>query len=561
MEISEFRKKYAISDSRKLLLSYINKRRVVFFLGAGISKNGGIPVANSIIQELFDIIGLVQSDQQKVWKANLPFELIIETVFNIYRNPSFVKAFVSMFKQGNPIWTHQLVSSLASYGVCQEVLTTNFDLYLEKAFIALGKENRVLCPPYSEIPNQDQLNLYKLHGTADDDESIITTMTALANRKVQNGIEDVLKRILSQDNLVIFMGYSFSDTFDIVPIFKRLKSESPVLVVDHIDDLLFKELSINESPRNELFTKGFYLQANTFHIVNEIFREIFKREVINDKWRWDWASYLKLIFNGTSKFQFLSAHYDLLNKANEPKRALEIAEAMLSIADGEREIGMAANRISTISRKQFDFQTSQRACKLSLRSALKLRDVEGIIMNYYSLGNLYARLGPRNIRHFEKSEYYFLRGLDYSTKAKRKDDEFGMWGGLGTIYSYRFQLDRQPKSFHKGVYFFTQAMIMIEADIDIEFDSQAGVCGNFAALLFEGEELYKAYQYASRSLELYKNLGSISGILNALKVLIRTENRRFNYEAAYHFRKDYIKYMEGLEGESRTYYEQLLKVL
>src|SRR5690606_23895567 len=111
----------------------------------------------------------------------------------------------------------------------------------------------------------------------------------LANRKVQYGIEEVLKRIFFQDNLVIFMGYSFSDTFDIVPILKGMKSKSQVLIVDHTDELLFKELNVNESPRNELFTNGIYLQANTFYIVNEIFKEIFKKEVYKDKWRWEWT--------------------------------------------------------------------------------------------------------------------------------------------------------------------------------------------------------------------------------------------------------------------------------
>ena len=111
----------------KYLISRIIERKVSFFLGGGISKNSGLPLAkeleNYILKKLCDDLK-IPNFIKYFNNLTLPFEAFVQ-IFTDYPK-DFFSAFIEIYKLGKPNTNHFLISNLIKDGYVSEVLTTNF---------------------------------------------------------------------------------------------------------------------------------------------------------------------------------------------------------------------------------------------------------------------------------------------------------------------------------------------------------------------------------------------------------------------------------------------------
>jgi hypothetical protein len=191
------------------LVEAIRNRRAILFVGAGVSKNVGVPTTGEIIEEMARQLGedpdnlrtladhRTLAEYYKAAKGNLgPLRSWMDVTWH--------RADMNIADSE----MHRLIVEL-SFPL---IYTTNYDRWLERAFEHWGR-----C--YTKIVNVGDLlkaregvtQIIKFHGDFDDDESIVLTESSFFERL---DFESALDIKLQSDVLgrpVLFIGYSLSD--------------------------------------------------------------------------------------------------------------------------------------------------------------------------------------------------------------------------------------------------------------------------------------------------------------------------------------------------------------
>ena len=105
--------------------------------------------------------------------------------------------------------SHRALAALAEAGTLVAIASTNFDTLIERAFRERGVPLDLFARPADYARKARALPLYKVHGSAGDDASIIDTVT----QKVSGLDGAVTARLaeLARENHVLFVGYSGAD--------------------------------------------------------------------------------------------------------------------------------------------------------------------------------------------------------------------------------------------------------------------------------------------------------------------------------------------------------------
>lgn len=216
--------------------SDLNEKRLRVFLGAGVSFNAGMPLALEYVSEVFRHLGLRPRARQALLNVDLPFEAVMQSLIEV----TGIDGLVAPFLGGTPTRTHQFIAVLAARGAVAGVMTTNVDQLQEMACEAVGvpidsrSTDMALAVPF---PDTTGLPLYKLHGDVGDTESLAVTIRRVATETGVEARAAAVERFWSSPDadLVLVLGYSFSDRFDINPALVALSGPSlPVLLVDHM---------------------------------------------------------------------------------------------------------------------------------------------------------------------------------------------------------------------------------------------------------------------------------------------------------------------------------------
>ncbi len=287
------------------ILELINGKisEITFFVGAGISSNppSSLPLAKDVKLALLE--SLCKStpktcidqfyDKNKKEIEGLLENILMESIFEIImrrmpNNGKFVTQMIKeVFNGKNPNNNHVFLARLIKTG-CY-VITTNFDMLIEEA---------VKRDPACNF-NQLRHKIMHVHGSIDDQESIIITLSQVGQGLTKN-IEDKLKNAL-KNKIVIFIGWSDKD-IDITPIL-FLSEMSQIYWLQHdqnFDDgmiLHYNDDEIKDSkddPINKLIKKfkGTKYIGKTDKVIDEIWQGFDKpakqpeySEETNSKWK------------------------------------------------------------------------------------------------------------------------------------------------------------------------------------------------------------------------------------------------------------------------------------
>jgi len=138
---------------------------------------------------------------------------------------SFMKGFQSFLDAPSNSLHHNL-AILLSQGA--KIITANFDLCIENAYENLHCGNDKLIPDrfgtltiFKSQKVRNTGEVWHYHGTADELSSLGATLKIIKDG-LSNNVGIKLSELIAHSKILLFIGYSFSDAFDINPFFDNL---------------------------------------------------------------------------------------------------------------------------------------------------------------------------------------------------------------------------------------------------------------------------------------------------------------------------------------------------
>ena len=217
------------NDIIKLVGNLKSTPKVVIFCGAGISRDSGLPLAKELIiavnrylfstTEFHRKLYMDYQEQIDGYYSNIMMEVFFQELKN-QLGDSIYDIF-NVFKNGEPNFNHLFIAQLVKHGYIDVIFTTNFDTLLEQAFEKVGikKDNFIVASDDEDFKIYGgKIVIYKLHGTVQNINSLITTLDGVGTGLSKNK-EEILSHYLSS-NPFWFIGWSNND-YDITSVIKN----------------------------------------------------------------------------------------------------------------------------------------------------------------------------------------------------------------------------------------------------------------------------------------------------------------------------------------------------
>lgn len=201
------------------LLKAYRERRLILFVGAGVSMGLGLPSWSQLIDQMAKDL-----DYDPAIFKSYGSDLALAEFYRINRRGiGQLRSWMdcAWHPASADISTSRVHKLIAELDI-DLVYTTNYDRWLEKAFDHHGKlYTKVVGVDDMAAICKDKRQIIKFHGDFDDDSSIVLDETSYFERMEFESPLDIKLRADVMGRSVLFIGYSFSD-FNIRYLFYRL---------------------------------------------------------------------------------------------------------------------------------------------------------------------------------------------------------------------------------------------------------------------------------------------------------------------------------------------------
>ena len=194
------------------LLHYLEQGRVVFFCGAGISMDAGLPSFAGLAKKVCSDLGIQENypmieDHLKQGQYEEVFQFLQCTIGKQEIDKKITEHLNTSKKSDN----HQFIFDLASaYGHSPKIVTTNFDTLFDN--VIRYDEIKTYVAPAVPIPNGDWSGIVHLHGRLHAQSPLIVSSGDFGNAYITHGWASKFLTELFSNNVVCFVGYSANDT-------------------------------------------------------------------------------------------------------------------------------------------------------------------------------------------------------------------------------------------------------------------------------------------------------------------------------------------------------------
>ncbi len=178
--------------------------RLVLFLGAGASIGAGLPSWRELLGALADEARLTAPEKEELrhLEPRDAGRVLDKRLALLDRRLGSTVAALTSANRSSLV--HQLAASLP----VTEAVTTNYDTLFEGAWRGAGRSPRVL--PWESVTDAECW-LLKLHGTVDDDESIVLSRDDYLRFEGEGvALAGIVQAMLLTRHM-LFVGYSLSD--------------------------------------------------------------------------------------------------------------------------------------------------------------------------------------------------------------------------------------------------------------------------------------------------------------------------------------------------------------
>lgn len=501
-----------------LHLNKLKSGKSAIFCGAGISRHSGLPLANELVSYvLHKLFNARQSKYIREIKAsNLPFEGFMETLLGHIN----ISEILDIFEDGKPNTNHIWIAKLAKNGYVKTILTTNFDLLIEKALEQEGlkrdKDFKVYFSEddFSKIHSNnidDKIRVFKIHGSIEDRNSVRTTLKAVANKLLSDKRMALIRHLFLEENhkSIFVIGYSCSDEFDITPQIQSIEgSRKEITFIDHVNSSIEKieKLGIKKGKNPFKHLSGVRIKCNTDRFI-EKYWNLMERELkeeyafVNSATAWKkhidiWSKHLQGE-NRPFKYLCIGAIFDRVSNVN---KAIQYYRKALRIAVNRSDEKLKAKCHACMGDSCDRLGAFDRALEYhrkSLRIVRKLKDKQGEIRCYSGMGNVYHGLGD-----FNKSINYHEEALRIATAIDNSQEVSKCYSNLGNAY-------QNLGNFSKAIENLRRALEIAEFIGDKMMESMC--CTNLGSVYFYSKEFLKSIEYYSRSLRIKKLIGDVGG--------------------------------------------------
>lgn len=188
------------------LVTSILHRECVFFIGAGLSIDAGLPSGDRMAQKLLEML-----QRNGYEKGMQPLYKIAEDFQNLRGRPDLVRIIYDVLtraQQKVDDYPYRLLAQVRPQPI--DIVTTNWDKNIEDSY---GRENILVILEDEALSKHSpaRTNLVKIHGDLDNLENAVITETDYVRfREVHAGFYQKLSTLF-RENTILFIGYSTED--------------------------------------------------------------------------------------------------------------------------------------------------------------------------------------------------------------------------------------------------------------------------------------------------------------------------------------------------------------
>ena len=232
-----------------------DKIKYSFLVGAGISMDppSNLPSARMMVKTLLGTYAPEEEVDEILNHPHMRYEFIVDIIQKFFDKKLEFLDYLELATSPNPIhiFLAQMIMKM------NFVMTTNFDYLIEYALKPYCFKNSQPKPiltreDYITAVNPLPFNakgnwpIYKLHGAKKDifankemSNTLITTLTTLGKNKEEGKTFDIEPykkpaiRAITKDTILIIIGYSGSDDFDIGPFLKEIIDLKGIIWIEH----------------------------------------------------------------------------------------------------------------------------------------------------------------------------------------------------------------------------------------------------------------------------------------------------------------------------------------
>jgi hypothetical protein len=267
-----------MSGEYNQLIQYLDKKEVVVFVGAGISKAAPSTLPSwweynfSILSEIGNIAAkALKINQELLQKDEIEKSVEVVSISEFFVHYIAGDAYfplTSLLNSSKPNHNHYILAELSKSNKIKAIITTNFDTLIEQAFTERNEPLNVyyrLNDFEKEIELEKNCCLFKIHGSVVDTATIIDTVSqklkGLDRAKTYN-----LKKIFRSYHLLVvgFSGEDFSFDQNYIPFSVYQSNELGVTWIKHptgkVHESVMKLVEIPNFTIHETTLEEFYLQ-------------------------------------------------------------------------------------------------------------------------------------------------------------------------------------------------------------------------------------------------------------------------------------------------------------
>ena len=546
--------------------------------GAGISFDSGIPLVKMLIEAILRALRFNKANIQQVLAKvpdAIPFERFIETV--ISSSPS--RSFLSLFQLGQPNSNHHALASLAAAGCLHTIVTTNFDLLIERALesqseLERGTDFVVHDNPkdFAVIsPNDSRVQVIKLHGSAELLDSMAVTLSGIMKDENRQMVSMLARRLMSEWPVggVLVAGYSCSDKFDISPGIASAKREKQtILQLEHMvspsDGVRPGDINPVEVPPWGRHNKdypfsgfsGYRLFSDTSIVLRRISAQIsgsktsITGSIAKPRWRAvinKWADELRKMYPRIACPFVSGAIFQLVEAWSDAHRSYERA---LRIAQHENHPGWTTacqNALGNIHLSRGELNEAGGMFARALKISRESKNHFGVQQCLLNLSNLYRQWG----------DLLHTKAIAFSSEALNVIDEHSKesWplgtrathhSAMAMLYGRQWEFVEAFRNFKAARQEFREAG---------ELQRELAVVSNWASALFATQRFEESLTLYDEAIALARACGDSIAVgqmtINRGNALARLGRLQESLEV-YHLAEEIIIPIVGVEHELLT---------
>jgi len=255
-----------------------NIKTTAFFVGAGVSKNSGLPDFYEFNKEILQLT--TGSNDEQILQKLRP-EVMLQAMKDELGNQSM--SCLEIFRNDllEPNLNHKILVNILTNGGM--VITTNWDNLIEMECFQNGIKYQVIHTEeqYEKIMREnligvhsDYVQIFKIHGDIEKHENNLDfSSIQMTLNDVGGGLSKWKKSFLDYvhaNQTMCFVGYSAMDDFDILPSIRINHTNKEIFWIKHDttnnDDILLKEQIKEQNRSLDVHDKNYYRIKN----VNDI---------------------------------------------------------------------------------------------------------------------------------------------------------------------------------------------------------------------------------------------------------------------------------------------------